>query len=309
MRISWSTRSTRSWRRYELRGTAAAGESAVFLEQMRALALVGARAVGSAGDGHRAHQGARKCRVPARLGGRRPGGAAGAPAVAITRTRSSIRNSHWLRALEAAGIAVPRVIRSRHGRDFEVVARALAVRGRSTSSNGSTDNQLGSVESGLTGTDESAVAGQYHRIGVDRRAHAQPELRAGSTRLVSDAMRGTCAGLVGEQPLWGRFWELAALTHSQKSAAGSRPRPDRERPRGLWHAQRTATGSSTPISSRRICSWTAIGFASSISTTPDSAGICSSSRPRSTSSAAISDLSDGARCADSRLPQRTPTHR
>lgn len=122
----------------------------------------------------------------------------------------------WMRALEAAGIQVPRVIRSRHGRDFEVVtmpamgdARQIDVfewiEGR----------QLGSVESGV-GSDEAAVASQYHTIGaIAARMHNQTagwQCPSGFRRHAWDA-----EGLVGETPFWGRFWELAALTPDQQS--------------------------------------------------------------------------------------------
>lgn len=122
----------------------------------------------------------------------------------------------WMRALEAAGIPVPRVIRSRQGRDFEVVATPAMhgprqidvfewIEGR----------QLGSVESGISG-DDAAIAGQYHMIGtIAARMHNQTAAwrhPAGFRRHAWDA-----AGLMGEQPFWGRFWELAALTPGQRS--------------------------------------------------------------------------------------------
>jgi Ser/Thr protein kinase RdoA (MazF antagonist) len=119
----------------------------------------------------------------------------------------------WMRALTEAGISVPRVIRSRLGRDFEVIAMPRGTRqidvfewidGR----------QLGSVESGVHG-DAAAIAEQYGMIGATAaRMHnhaAQWRCPAGFRRHAWDA-----EGLVGEQPLWGRFWELAALTPGQK---------------------------------------------------------------------------------------------
>jgi len=120
----------------------------------------------------------------------------------------------WLRALEAAGIRVPRVIRSRHGRDFEVVECTPAARqvdvfewieGR----------QLGSVESGV-GTDAAVIADQYAQIGVlAARMHNQTEGWAPPPSFRRHAW--DVAGLLGEAPLWGRFWELEALSHSQRN--------------------------------------------------------------------------------------------
>jgi Ser/Thr protein kinase RdoA (MazF antagonist) len=122
----------------------------------------------------------------------------------------------WMRALETAGIPVPRVIRSRHGRDFEVVAMPAVGGARQIDVFEWIDgHQLGSVESGISG-ESAAIAEQYQMIGaVAARMHnhaAGWQCPAGFRRHAWDA-----AGLVGEQPFWGRFWELAALTPGQKS--------------------------------------------------------------------------------------------
>ena len=114
---------------------------------------------------------------------------------AITPTRELDSEFIWLRALEAAGIAVPRVIRSRRGRDFEV--------DRATGASGGTrqidvfewidGRQLGSVESGVGGRRCRHCRAVPH----DRRhrgAHAQPYRRAGSTRRNSGVTPGTPRG-------------------------------------------------------------------------------------------------------------------
>jgi Ser/Thr protein kinase RdoA (MazF antagonist) len=121
----------------------------------------------------------------------------------------------WMRALEAAGIAVPQVIHSKGGNEFEKVgtpelgdARQIDVlrwiEGR----------QLGSVETSVRG-DASTIADQYRAIGaIMARMHNQAaawEPPAGFMRHCWDV-----EGLVGEQPLWGRFWELAALAPAQR---------------------------------------------------------------------------------------------
>ena len=121
----------------------------------------------------------------------------------------------WMRALETAGIPVPRVIRSRHGRDFEVVAMPALGGARQIDVFEWIDGrQLGSVESGVSG-EGAAIAEQYQMIGaVAARMHnhaADWQSPAGFRRHAWDA-----AGLVGEQPFWGRFWELAALTPGQR---------------------------------------------------------------------------------------------
>jgi Ser/Thr protein kinase RdoA (MazF antagonist) len=122
----------------------------------------------------------------------------------------------WMGALEAAGIPVPRVIRSRNGRNFEVIAARAGKDARQIDVFEWIDGrQLGSVESGVSG-EVAAVAEQYHMIGaIAARMHNHTtdwQQPAGFRRHAWDA-----AGLVGEQPFWGRFWDLAALSAAQKS--------------------------------------------------------------------------------------------
>lgn len=121
----------------------------------------------------------------------------------------------WLRALGAGGIEVPRVIASRYGREFEKVSCPGVSGPRQIDVFEWIDgHQLGSIESGV-GSDASAVAAQYEQIGVlAARMHnltsAWPP-PPGFSRHSWDA-----AGLVGERPLWGRFWELEALTRGER---------------------------------------------------------------------------------------------
>jgi Ser/Thr protein kinase RdoA (MazF antagonist) len=124
----------------------------------------------------------------------------------------------WLRALELAGVRVPRVIRSRDGRDFERVECQAA---GSAGSVRQVDvfewiegRQLGSVESGVAG-EEGAVAAQYFKIGA---LAARMHDHSGRWRPPPAFHRHSwdAAGLVGEAPLWGRFWELAALAHAER---------------------------------------------------------------------------------------------
>jgi Ser/Thr protein kinase RdoA (MazF antagonist) len=121
----------------------------------------------------------------------------------------------WLRALETGGIEVPRVIASRLGREFEIVSCASVAGTRQIDVFEWIDgHQLGSVESGV-GSDEAAVAAQYQQIGIlAARMHNQTSAwppPPGFQRHSWDA-----AGLMGERPLWGRFWELEALTRGER---------------------------------------------------------------------------------------------
>jgi Ser/Thr protein kinase RdoA (MazF antagonist) len=121
----------------------------------------------------------------------------------------------WMQALDAADIPVPRVIRSRLGRNFEVVLSATVDGPRQVDVFEWIDGrQLGSIEAGLT-AQGTAVDSQYYAIGaITARIHNQAvswQCPIGFRRHAWDA-----AGLVGEQPFWGRFWELEALTKNQR---------------------------------------------------------------------------------------------
>lgn len=122
----------------------------------------------------------------------------------------------WMRVLKLAGIEVPEVIVSSQGRDFEVVeieglpgARQVDV------FHWISGRQLGSSEAGLSGS-AAIIAAQYETIGrIMARVHnhaATWQRPAGFTRHAWDI-----EGLLGEQPLWGRFWELPALSPAQRA--------------------------------------------------------------------------------------------
>src|ERR1700678_2391880 len=108
----------------------------------------------------------------------------------------------WLRALESAGIRVPRVIRSRDGREFERIDfRTVGAAGRVCQVDvfeWIDGRQLGSIEDGVAG-DEGAVAAQYFKIGaLAARMHDHTgrwQRPPGFHRHSWDA-----AGLVGEDP-------------------------------------------------------------------------------------------------------------
>lgn len=120
----------------------------------------------------------------------------------------------WIDALDRAGIRVPAVLPTRDGRLFAHAATEEVpgerqvdlfewVEGR----------QLGAVEDGL---DESQpVATIYGTIGeLAARLHNQAldwQVPEGFTRHAWDA-----DALAGDEPLWGRFWELPALTGDQR---------------------------------------------------------------------------------------------
>jgi len=121
----------------------------------------------------------------------------------------------WMRALSEDGFDVPELVPTAEGKLFEVVAHPGVPEPRQVDLFAWIDGQpLGSVESGLEGDVES-VAGTFHTIGVlagrlhNQSARWRPP--PGFTRHAWDT-----EGLVGERPLWGRFWELAALSPSER---------------------------------------------------------------------------------------------
>ncbi len=121
----------------------------------------------------------------------------------------------WLNALEQVGISVPKMIPTSAGGNFCTVATDNIDAPRQVDLlawvNG---KQLGSVEDGL-GDDRDAIRNIYFTIGeVAARVHNQTSdwtVPAEFLRHVWDA-----DGLVGEQPFWGQFWKLAALTNAQR---------------------------------------------------------------------------------------------
>ena len=116
----------------------------------------------------------------------------------------------WMAALEGVGIDVPAVIPSAAGAPFERVEAAGVPEPRQVDMfTWMPGTPLGTIEEGL----DPAIAdvhGVFERVGrLAARLHNQTEawpLPAGLVRHAWDR-----EGLVGPDPLWGRFWEAAAL--------------------------------------------------------------------------------------------------
>ncbi|HEX3383200.1 MAG TPA: phosphotransferase [Paraburkholderia sp.] len=121
----------------------------------------------------------------------------------------------WMHALASAGIEVPRVVKSREGRPFERVHSDELPAGRQIDVLEWVDGrQLGALESGLDGG-EGDIAQRYHTLGgIAARMHNQT-----SAWRASDGFRrhSWCEqGLAGDEPLWGRYWELEQLGASRR---------------------------------------------------------------------------------------------
>ncbi|MCZ6831136.1 MAG: phosphotransferase, partial [Gammaproteobacteria bacterium] len=120
----------------------------------------------------------------------------------------------WIAALDAAGIDVPGVVPTSKGDLFALVEVPEVPESRQVDLFAWVDGeQLGSVEAGVG--DSASVTDTYRTIGqLAARLHNQatawnpPE---GFTRHAWDV-----DGLVGEEPFWGRFWELASLTSEER---------------------------------------------------------------------------------------------
>ncbi len=122
----------------------------------------------------------------------------------------------WMFALQAADFDVPEIVTARNGQPFVRVHHVDVPESRQVDVfQWIEGTQLGSV-----GDDVSASAAElprmFHTIGqLAARLHNHGEswvLPQGFTRHAWDA-----EGLVGEQPFWGRFWDLAALTPDERA--------------------------------------------------------------------------------------------
>jgi Ser/Thr protein kinase RdoA (MazF antagonist) len=130
----------------------------------------------------------------------------------------------WMQALEDHGIEVPRHVLSSGGRSFERShIDGFAGERQVDVFHWIAGQQLGSVEQGVAA---EGVADVYRKVGrLAARLHNQSSAwsaPAGFLRHAWDA-----EGLAGERPFWGRFWDLEALTQSQRQLFG-------ELRRSLW---------------------------------------------------------------------------
>lgn len=122
----------------------------------------------------------------------------------------------WMRALGEAGIDVPIVVPSRHGRPFECLEGGGLAGARQID----VFEWIGGRQLGESGGSLAAsaadIAAQYHTIGATMaRMHNQAERWPRPPGFVRHAW--DTDGLVGDDPLWGRFWELDCLTGDQRT--------------------------------------------------------------------------------------------
>ncbi|WP_432168345.1 phosphotransferase enzyme family protein [Streptomyces sp. bgisy031] len=121
----------------------------------------------------------------------------------------------WMSELRGAGVATPAVVPDRDGHLFRHVTCDDVPDGRLVDVlTWVAGRPLGSLEDGVGDTESAAAAfRETGRLMARLHDHAEHWQRpAGFTRHAWDL-----EGLLGETPLWGRFWELAVLDAEQRS--------------------------------------------------------------------------------------------
>ncbi|HBZ70128.1 MAG TPA: aminoglycoside phosphotransferase [Deltaproteobacteria bacterium] len=121
----------------------------------------------------------------------------------------------WMRALDAAGIPTPTIIDTRAGDVLTTVAVDSVPEARQCDLMAWVDGRPpGTLEAGVVGADE-AVRALYRAVGeLAARMHAH----AASWKHPESFCRPSwdAETLVGDNPTFGRFWELEVLTDSQR---------------------------------------------------------------------------------------------
>ena len=121
----------------------------------------------------------------------------------------------WIQALAKDGIETPDILPTQKGDLFVAPESTLAGKLRQVDMFAWVEGeQLGSIEGGLEG-DLATQQENYRTIGsLSAKVHNQASEWQIPTGFVRHAWG--VDGLTGEQPFWGRFWELEALTRSQR---------------------------------------------------------------------------------------------
>jgi Ser/Thr protein kinase RdoA (MazF antagonist) len=122
----------------------------------------------------------------------------------------------WMRALADSGIDVPRHVLSNSGNSFE----SFHIEGFEGERQVDVfhwihGQQLGSVEGGVAAP-AGSISDIYQEVGrLAARLHNHSCTWTAPTNFKRHAW--DAAGLAGERPLWGRFWELDALSGAQRA--------------------------------------------------------------------------------------------
>lgn len=126
----------------------------------------------------------------------------------------------WISALRDDGIAAPEIIATQSNEFFARISHAAVGESRQVDLLSWVDGkQLGSVEVGLD-DDPEAIHDVYLTLGqLAAKVHNQSSQWQPSAMFQRHAWDAN--GLVGENPFWGRFWELQALSPEQRDLINS----------------------------------------------------------------------------------------
>jgi Ser/Thr protein kinase RdoA (MazF antagonist) len=126
---------------------------------------------------------------------------------------------HWMHALANYGVEVPTLIPTTDGSYFTTVSVENIPEARQVDLLEWIDAEpLGNFENGL-GTDPDSIKQSFETLGsIMGRMHKQSSNWPEQKTLVRHAW--DCDGLVGENPFWGRFWEMDALSAEQYELIG-----------------------------------------------------------------------------------------
>ena len=121
----------------------------------------------------------------------------------------------WIAALREFGVLTPSLRYSGNGHMFEIVHAPEVPEPRQVDIvDWIEGEQLGSMEEGLQGSAEE-IRARFETVGqVMAKMHNQAERWQTPQEFTRHAW--DIDGLIGEQPFWGRFWELPALSAGQR---------------------------------------------------------------------------------------------
>lgn len=131
-------------------------------------------------------------------------------------TREELQSElDWMQALNASGVKTPAIIKTTDGQLVKNVCVDHVPEARMVDVLGWVEGKpLGSIEEGASG-DHDMVIANYRTVGslmAKLHSHAQVwDKPANFKRQMWDV-----DGLLGDNPVWGRFWELPQLTEAQR---------------------------------------------------------------------------------------------